>query len=80
MAPVNFLSLNVGGNSNLAGLSMTISITKFDVILLQEIKSTQSQIDSLVSRFGFKSLVNIDSDDMNKPGTAVLWRSTVPVV
>ena len=79
MAPVNFLSLNVGGSSNLAGLSMKISITKFDVILLQEVKSSQNQIDSLVSRFGFKSLVNIDIEDINKPGTALLWRSTFPV-
>ena len=59
---------------------MTISLLKFDVILLQEVKSTQSQVESLVARFGFSTLVNIDCDDMNKPGTALIWRNTVPLV
>ena len=80
MAPlISFLSLNVGGSSSLAGLCMTISLWKFDVILLQEIKSTQSQLDSLISRLGFSSLVNIDPDDMNKPGTALIWRNSIPL-
>ena len=76
---VNFLSLNVGGNSNLAGLSMTISLLNFDVILLQEVKSTQSQVESLVSRFGFSTLVNIDHNDFKKPGTALIWKNTIPL-
>ena len=55
---ITFLSLNVGGSLNLAGLNMTISLMKFDVILLQEVKSTQCQVDALVSRFGYFSLLN----------------------
>ena len=43
---LNFLSLNVGGSSSLAGLTMTMSLVSFDVILLQEVKSTQSQVES----------------------------------
>ena len=72
-----FLFLNVGGSSSLAGLNMTISLMKFDVILLQEVKSTQSQVDSLVNRYGFSSLVNVDYDDLNKPGTALLWKNNL---
>ena len=76
---VNFLSLNVGGSSSLAGLNMTISIVNFDVILLQEVRSTQTQVDALVNRWGYSSLVNIDCQDLNKPGTAILWKNNFPL-
>ena len=72
---VNFLSLNVGSITSLAGLSMTLSLMKFDVILLQEVKASQCQVDSLVNRAGYTSLVNVDCDDGNKPGTAIIWKN-----
>ena len=50
---LNFLSLNVGSNNNLAGLNTVISTASYDVILLQEIKMTQSQVDMAVNRYGF---------------------------
>ena len=56
-----------------------MSMMSFDVILLQEIKSTQTQLDSLVQKFGFSSLVNIDTDDVDKPGTALVWKNTIPL-
>ena len=77
---VSFLTLNVGGSSSLAGLSMTISLLKFYVILLQEVKSTQDQVDSSINRFGYSCLVNVDSDDSNKPGTALIWKNVFPVI
>ena len=77
---IKFLSLNVGGKSNLAGLCMTMSLVNFDIILLQEVKLSQSEVEVLVCRFGFSSLVNIDPDDSNKPGTALIWRNTIPIV
>ena len=43
---VNFLSLNVGSSSTLAGLNVTISLLKFDVILLQIVKSSGIRIKS----------------------------------
>ena len=71
-APVtlNFLSLNVGSNYNLAGLNTVISTAGYDVILLQEIKMTQSQLDMAVNRYGFLSKVNISEENKHKPGTA----------
>ena len=75
---VNILSLNVGGSSNLARLYMSISLMMFDVILLQEVNSTQCQVDSLVVRYGYSSLVNIDDEDSNKPGTALIWKNNFP--
>ena len=54
-APVilSFLSLNVGSNYNLAGLNTVINTANYDIILLQEIKMTQSQLDMAVNRYGF---------------------------
>ena len=76
-AHINFLSLNVGSANNLAGLNTVISTTKFDIILLQEVKMSQSQLDSVVSRFGFQSKVNISEDNQQQPGTAILWKTSV---
>ena len=59
---------------------MTISLLKFDVILLQEVKSTQDQVDSLINRFGYSCLVNVNSEDSNKPGTALIWKNFLPVI
>ena len=75
---LNFLSLNVGSNNNLAGLNTVISTASYDVILLQEIKMTQSQLDIAVNRYGFLSKANISEEDQHKPGTALLWRTSVP--
>ena len=69
----------MASSTNLAGLNMTISMMKFDVILLQEVKMTQVQLDSAIRRHGFLASVNISEDDINKPGTAILWRETIPV-
>ena len=68
----NFLSLNVGGSASLAGLCGAFSLRTFDMIFLQEVKSTQCQVDSLIARFGYSSLVNVDGEDSHKPGTALI--------
>ena len=78
-APVNFLSLNVASSSNLAGLNTAISTASYDVILLQEMKMTQEQLDPIVKRFGFKAHVNVSEVNQHKPGTAILWRNSVPL-
>ena len=76
---ISFLSLNVGGSTNLAGLNMTLNLMSFDVIFVQEIKSSQLQLDALVQKLGFSSLVNIDTNDSEKPGTALIWKNSIPL-
>ena len=78
-APFNFLSLNVGSSSNLAGLNTVISSSNFDIVLLQEVKMTQVQMDAAVNRFGFLSKVNVSEENQQKPGVAILWRASVPL-
>ena len=40
---------------------------------------TQSQLDMAVNRYGFLSKVNISEENQHKPGTALLWKTSVPL-
>ena len=76
---IRFLSLNIGLKNNLAGLSTLLTVHKLDVVLLQEVRISDEQVEQLIGKFGFQVKVNIDSQDPMKPGTAIVWRSTLPV-
>ena len=69
MASINFLTLNVGTSSSLAGVSTLIENDKIDIVFLQEVCLTGDQIESLLR--GFKSVSNIDDDDISRPGVAM---------
>ena len=76
---IRFLSLNVGMKNNLAGLDALIKEHKFDVILLHEIRLSREGLDAKFSHLEYTSAVNIEEEDPSKPGTAVLWKSSLPV-
>ena len=76
---IRFLSLNVGLKSDLAGLPTLIQVHKLDIILLQEVRLSDDQVDLIVGKHGFKGKVNINADEPLKPGTAIVWRSSLPV-
>ena len=44
-----------------------------------DISSPHSTGGSKVGRFGYECKVNIDLEDLTKPGTAVVWKSALPV-
>ena len=73
---IRFLSLNTGMRSDLAGLTSLISDYKLDLIFLQEIKLTQEELDAKIKKLNFQCSVN-NAEDSSKPGTAVLWRSSI---
>ena len=73
------LSLNVGMQCNIAGVVDIIRLHKLDIICLQEIRLTDSELESKVASLGFNCKVNIDINDMSKPGTAILWRAALPI-
>ena len=77
---INFLSLNIGMSSTLAGLSTLITTQNLDIIFLQEVRLSSEQIELQLGRLGFKAAVNIDSECPTTPGTAIVWRSSLPVV
>lgn len=70
--------MNIGLKSNIAGLTNMISTFKLDLIFLQEVRISESQIENIIGR-GFKCKVNIDADNIHKPGTAVIWRESLSV-
>ena len=76
---VRFLSLNIGMKSNLAGLVTMMVDYKLDIIFLQEVKMTDEELASKIGRFGYECKVNINIEDLSKPGTAIVWRSTLSI-
>ena len=64
-------------SSNLAGLSSLIHSERLDIIFLQEVKLSGAEIESLL--FGFRAVSNLDPSNPSKPGTAIVWRNTLPV-
>ena len=76
---IRFLSLNVSLKNNLAGLESLLKVHKLDIILLQEVRINDDQIDILVGKHGFKGKVNINPEEPSLPGTAIVWRSCLPV-
>ena len=75
----NFFSLNVGMSSTCAGLATLITAQHLDIIFLQEVRITSEQLCILVGNLGFQASVNIDPDQPSRPGTAIVWRKTLPV-
>ena len=76
---IRFLSLNVGMKSNLAGLSSILTNQKLDIAFLQEVRVTDEQLLSQLGRYGYTGKVNINLEDTAKPGTALVWRTSLPV-
>ena len=76
---IRILSLNIGLKSDLAGLLTLISVHGLDLILLQEVRISDEQINQQLCNYGFKGMVNIDEEDPLKPGTALAWRSNLPI-
>ena len=74
---LNVFSLNVGMSATLAGLPAIIQAEDLDIIFLQEVRLSSDQIENQLR--GFKAVVNIDQNQLSKPGTAILWREELPV-
>ena len=78
-SPITFFSLNVGMNASLAGLSTLIVAHNLDIIFLQEVRLATDQIELLLGGFGYQAAVNIDLENPSKPGTAIVWKKSLPV-
>ena len=76
---IRFLSLNIGMKSNLAGLTNILVNHNLYVVFLHEVKLTDDELESKIGRFGYKCKVNINIEDLTKPGTAIVWRSFLEV-
>ena len=79
-SPINFLSLNVGMSATLAGLPSLITANSLDIIFLQEVRLTSEQVNLLLGNIGYQASVNIDFNNPFKPGTAIVWKKSLPVI
>ena len=77
ISSLNFLTLNVGTSSSLAGAATLIEVEKIDIVFLQEVRLSSEQIE--LSLRGFKTVANIDDEDPSRPGIALAWRHFLPV-
>ena len=62
-AKIRFLSLNIGMKSDLAGLISLIQVHKLDIIMLQEVRISEEQINQKIKNHGFTGKVSIDVED-----------------
>ena len=76
---INILTLNVGLSSTLAGLNTLATVNNVDLILLQEVRASNEQVQNMLGISDFQVEVNIVPDAPFKPGTAVAWRKSLPV-
>ena len=76
---IQLLSYNVHGSYNLANLYLILEITRPSVVFLQEVKLSSEQVKTFGRRLNYTGVANIDELDSNKPGTAILWHTSVPV-
>ena len=76
---IRILSLNIDLKSDLAGLLTLISVHRLDLIMLQEVRITDEQMNQQLVNHGFTGMVNIDAENPLTPGTALVWRSTLPI-
>ena len=81
---VVYMSYNVVGRNDLAGLGQLLVKFKPDYIFMQEVMATKERIEANLGRH-YKCQVNTDPENPDQPGTAVAWRvgikvEVVPVV
>ena len=74
---INIFSLNVGMSSSLAGVISLVQSERLDLLFLQEIKLSGPEIEAQLP--GFCAIANIDPECSSKPGSAIAWRSALPV-
>ena len=66
-------------STTFAGLLELIRVNNFHLILLQEVRLTNDELNCMVSRLGYSAEVNIDIEVTSRPGTAVIWKDLLPV-
>ena len=76
---IRILSLNIGLKSDLAGLLTLISVYRLDLVMLQEVRLTDEQFNQQLGNHDFTGIVNTDAENPLTPGTALVWRSTLPI-
>ena len=78
MEEITIMSYNVGHSSSLSGLRAMLELEWVDIVFLQEVGISGSQIEALLSGLDYKAKANIDRENPSKPGTAMIWKIDLP--
>ena len=66
-------------SSSLAGVKSLIASNSIDIVFLQEVRMSSEQLNNFFTGLGFNAEANIDVDSFSTPGTAVIWKKSLPV-
>ena len=76
---LRFLTYNVHGSYSLASLYLILEVFKPGIVFLQEVKISTEQLELFARKLGYTGKANIDETDHSKPGTGLLWHTSLPV-
>ena len=76
---IKIMTYNVHGSNSLGNLYLILEVYKPTLVFLQEVKITTEQLISFGRRKGYTGATNIDEMDTSKPGTGMLWHTSLPV-
>ena len=76
MEGLRIISQNMAGGT--LYLHHVLQTLKPDILFLQENCVKTVDLKSKVKKFGYNCEANIDVMNPNKPGTAVVWKATLP--
>ena len=82
MEPTKYkiLSYNVMSSQNMAGLLAILDLERPDLVLLQENVLNSEHLNTFISSArGYIGASNVDESDVKKPGTAMVWKESLPV-
>ena len=76
---IKIITYNVHGGFSLGNLYIILEVYKPGLVLLQEVKLSSEQLAAFGRRLGYTGASNIDELEPSKPGTGILWHTSLPV-
>ena len=76
---LTIISQNVASSQRLERITDILKRKKPDILFLQEVTLTSTQIQAALQPQKYMCESNIDRENPNTPGTAVIWSASLPV-
>ena len=79
MEGFKLVSRNIASSKRLERIIDIVKRENPDLLLLQEVTLTTSQLKAVLQPLNYNCESNIDSDNPSCPGTAAIWKNNLPV-
>ena len=76
-ATFKLVSANLG--TSLLSVSDILKTDKPELLFLQEVTNSTTELLAQVSSFGYSAKCNVDSLHPTRPGTAIVWKQTIKI-